>query len=77
MIEGQAVVALRHGIVGVLERGGGRGELGGGVAIGAGRARRVDGALRLIHFLVGGVVQAEASSDDEQPRLQQRGTRDA
>jgi hypothetical protein len=45
------VVAGGHRFFGSLERVSGRGELGGGKAIGAGGARGIDGALGLIHFL--------------------------
>ena len=49
----KSVVASGHGGVGVLERFGRRGVLGCCVPVGTGRLRGVDGALGLIHFLVG------------------------
>ena len=76
VIERQPVVALSHGVVGVLERGGGGSELGGCVAIGAGSARGIDRALGLIHFLVGRRC-ARGGEHDEEARQTQRGTRDA
>src|SRR5262245_50147528 len=60
VIEGEAIVALRDGVVGALERFLRRGELFGGVLIGAGGARRVDRALRLLDFLVGRICARRA-----------------
>ena len=48
--------------MGALERVLGGGELVAGVLIGAGGARRVDRALRLLHFLVGGIAARRAGT---------------
>src|SRR4029077_20827406 len=56
VVEGLAVVALADRVVGALEGVLGGGALFAGVLIGAGGAGRVDRALRLLHFLVGGIA---------------------
>ena len=55
VIQRQAVVALVDGVV-VLQRVFGRGELLARVLIGAGGARGIDRALRLLHFFVGRIA---------------------
>ena len=54
----QAIVALRHGVVRLLQRVGRFGELRRGVLFGAGGARGVDGALGSIDFFLRGLGAA-------------------
>ena len=63
-VQSLAVVALRDGILRPFERGGRRRVLGRGVFIRTGGSRGVDGALCLVHLLVGGIAAG---------RQQQRG----
>ena len=53
VVERQAVVALRDGVVGAFERGRSGGVFGGGVPFAPGRAGRIDCPLCLIDFFVG------------------------
>ena len=64
VVERQPVVALIDGVVRVLQRVVGRREFLGGVPIGAGRARGVDRALRLLHFLVGRIAAARQRDEN-------------
>src|SRR5204863_6205870 len=59
-VERLAVIALRDGVVGALERLFRRRELFAGVLVGAGGACRVDRALRLLHFFFGGIAACRA-----------------
>ena len=60
------VIAGGDGVFGSLERIGGGSEFRGGEPLGAGRARGVDGALSLIHFLAGrfGAAGREDENDE-------------
>ena len=61
-----AVIAGGDGLFGSLERVAGGGELGGGELVGAGGAGRIDRALRLVHFLVGGLGAAGREDGDDE-----------
>ena len=66
MAQGLAVIAGGGGVFGSLERVDGGGELGGGELVGAGGAGRIDGALRLVHFLVGGLGAAGGKDGEDE-----------
>src|SRR3954468_20477354 len=72
VVQRQPVVTLLDGFVGVLQRLLRRGELLVRVLIGAGRARRVDRALRLLHFFLRWIAaaggRAQKEGDDQRQR---------
>src|SRR5262249_55532462 len=71
-VERRAIVALLDRRVGALERVFGRGEFLAGVLIRAGGARGIDGALRLLHFLVGRIAARRGRCGrDDRERYQQ------
>ena len=74
-VERLAVVALVDRLAGALERVLGGGELVAGVLIGAGGAGGVDGALRLLHFFVGGIAARRAGDRRDDGERQQQATR--
>ena len=60
-VEREAVVALVHGVRGVLQRRFGGAEFLAGVQIGAGAARRLDGVAGLLEFFVWGIAARHRS----------------
>ena len=69
-VERLAIVAIVGGLVRVLQRVDGGGELFACVLVAAGGARRIDGALGLLHLLLGRVAtrprrSAEADEQDQ------------
>ena len=72
-VERLAVVALADGILRAFERVGGGRVLGGRVAVGARGARRVDGALRLVHLFVRGIAAGDKEDRGNDARGQPHG----
>ena len=64
VVQRLAIVALPDGRVGLVERRGGGGVFRGRVALGAGRTGGVDGAARLIDFLLRGTGTASDEEDE-------------
>jgi hypothetical protein len=69
-LSSEAIVALRHGVFGALEGFDGGAVILGGVRVGAGRARGVDGALGLMQLLARRLAARcrEQGRDDEEAR---------
>jgi hypothetical protein len=67
-VEGKAVVACGHGVVGLFQRIGGGRVLDWSVQLGAGRSGRVDGALCLVHFLAWRLVAPHREKRRKTPR---------
>ena len=65
VVEGQAVVARGHRLVGLGECGGGRRELGGGVLFGARCTRRGKGTTGLANLLAGWIGAGGGHRNDE------------